>query len=351
MSKSADAFRTISEVADWLEIQAHVLRFWESKFTQVKPIKRAGGRRYYRPNDMLLLGGIKRLLHEDGLTIKGVQKILREEGMNHVASLSEPLDDLDQAGLTTDAHDTIDMAEATRESAATPPRENVVLPFDAPRPAAADQENAPGQDQSPEPVAPAPQDPAPLATPDAPPAEQTAPSAQTDAVKGTEPTVPAAEDTPKVDQAQDDPSSKEPAPEDAPAPNRAPASEPDDKAAADIEAEPQPETAPEDPEEQREELPTFLRQPMSQPDPRPSDNTPSPEATETPAPAPPKPSIVDLPPFVAEADIPAAPSALSAATLCTTLTASQVRNVAPLLARLAALRESMSSTPRPAAKD
>ncbi|MEP2578238.1 MAG: MerR family transcriptional regulator, partial [Roseibium sp.] len=97
MVKSPDAFRTISEVADWLGIQAHVLRFWESKFTQVKPIKRAGGRRYYRPADMLLLGGIKKLLHDDGLTIKGVQKILREEGMTHVSSLSAPLDELDFA--------------------------------------------------------------------------------------------------------------------------------------------------------------------------------------------------------------------------------------------------------------
>ncbi|MGB1034579.1 MAG: MerR family transcriptional regulator, partial [Primorskyibacter sp.] len=88
MAKSPDAFRTISEVADWLGIQAHVLRFWESKFTQVKPIKRAGGRRYYRPADMLLLGGIKTLLHDDGMTIKGVQKILREDGMSHVANLS-----------------------------------------------------------------------------------------------------------------------------------------------------------------------------------------------------------------------------------------------------------------------
>ena len=61
MSKSPDAFRTISEVADWLGVQAHVLRFWESRFTQVKPVKRAGGRRYYRPNDMRLLGGIKKL--------------------------------------------------------------------------------------------------------------------------------------------------------------------------------------------------------------------------------------------------------------------------------------------------
>ncbi|MDK3073104.1 MerR family transcriptional regulator [Sedimentitalea sp. JM2-8] len=93
MSKSPDAFRTISEVADWLGIQAHVLRFWESKFSQVKPVKRAGGRRYYRPGDMQLLGGIKKLLHDDGVTIKGVQKILREQGVAHVAELSQPLED------------------------------------------------------------------------------------------------------------------------------------------------------------------------------------------------------------------------------------------------------------------
>lgn len=92
MTKSADAFRTISEVADWLGVPAHVLRFWESKFTQVKPVKRAGGRRYYRPADMQLLGGIRKLLHDDGLTIKGVQKIMREEGVRHVAALSAPLD-------------------------------------------------------------------------------------------------------------------------------------------------------------------------------------------------------------------------------------------------------------------
>ncbi len=91
MAKSRDAFRTISEVADWLETPAHVLRFWESRFSQIKPVKRAGGRRYYRPNDMLLLGGIKRLLHHDGITIKGVQKILREKGIKHVADMSGPL--------------------------------------------------------------------------------------------------------------------------------------------------------------------------------------------------------------------------------------------------------------------
>jgi DNA-binding transcriptional MerR regulator len=88
MGKSADAFRTISEVADWLEVPAHVLRFWESKFTQVKPVKRAGGRRYYRRADMHLLGGIKVLLHDEGMTIKGVQKMLREQGVSHVAALS-----------------------------------------------------------------------------------------------------------------------------------------------------------------------------------------------------------------------------------------------------------------------
>lgn len=92
MPKSADAFRTISEVAEWLGVQAHVLRFWESKFTQVKPIKRAGGRRYYRPADMLLLGGIRKLLHEDGLSIKDVQGILRDLGIAHVSEMSHSLD-------------------------------------------------------------------------------------------------------------------------------------------------------------------------------------------------------------------------------------------------------------------
>ncbi len=92
MDKSRDAFRTISEVADWLGTPTHVLRFWESRFTQIKPVKRAGGRRYYRPADMELLGGIKKLLHDDGLTIRGVQKILREQGVRHVAGLSQPID-------------------------------------------------------------------------------------------------------------------------------------------------------------------------------------------------------------------------------------------------------------------
>ncbi|GAA6207641.1 hypothetical protein NBRC116601_09340 [Cognatishimia sp. WU-CL00825] len=91
MAKSKEAFRTISEVADWLETQPHVLRFWESKFTQVRPVKRAGGRRYYRPADMRLIGGIKKLLHDDGMTIKGVQKLLREQGIKEISALSRPL--------------------------------------------------------------------------------------------------------------------------------------------------------------------------------------------------------------------------------------------------------------------
>lgn len=99
MAKSREAFRTISEVAEWLGVQAHVLRFWESKFAQVKPVKRAGGRRYYRPADMLLLGGIKKLLHDDGMTIKGVQKVLREQGVSYVADHSPSLDDLTIAQL------------------------------------------------------------------------------------------------------------------------------------------------------------------------------------------------------------------------------------------------------------
>uniref|UniRef100_UPI0035C7F13D MerR family transcriptional regulator n=1 Tax=Pseudooctadecabacter sp. TaxID=1966338 RepID=UPI0035C7F13D len=91
MSKSRDAFRTISEVSEALDVPAHVLRFWESKFAQVKPVKRAGGRRYYRPADVDLLAGIKKLLHEDGMTIKGAQKLLREQGVKSVSAVGAAL--------------------------------------------------------------------------------------------------------------------------------------------------------------------------------------------------------------------------------------------------------------------
>ncbi|HEY4163441.1 MAG TPA: MerR family transcriptional regulator [Dongiaceae bacterium] len=79
--KSASAFRTISEVADDLEVPQHVLRFWETKFPQIRPMKRGGGRRYYRPEDIELLRSIRDLLYEQGYTIKGVQKLMREGGL------------------------------------------------------------------------------------------------------------------------------------------------------------------------------------------------------------------------------------------------------------------------------
>jgi len=85
--KSAEAFRTISEVASELDVPQHVLRFWESRFVQIKPVKRAGGRRYYRPEDVDLLKGIRALLYSDGFTIKGVQKVLKERGLRHVAEV------------------------------------------------------------------------------------------------------------------------------------------------------------------------------------------------------------------------------------------------------------------------
>ncbi|MEO0543717.1 MAG: MerR family transcriptional regulator [Pseudomonadota bacterium] len=87
MDKSPDAFRTISEVADELDLPQHVLRFWETRFSQIKPLKRGGGRRYYRPSDVDLLNGIRHLLYDQGYTIKGVQKILRESGIQFVAAI------------------------------------------------------------------------------------------------------------------------------------------------------------------------------------------------------------------------------------------------------------------------
>ncbi|MDX1482871.1 MAG: MerR family transcriptional regulator [Alphaproteobacteria bacterium] len=99
LAKSAAAFRTISEVANELDIPQHVLRFWESKFSQVRPLKRGGGRRYYRPEDVVLLKRIRTLLYSEGYTIKGVQKLLRE---GHVAREEEASDrrEPDASGLS-----------------------------------------------------------------------------------------------------------------------------------------------------------------------------------------------------------------------------------------------------------
>ena len=88
-AKSPNAFRTISEVAQELSLPQHVLRFWETKFTQVSPMKRAGGRRYYRPDDVALLDKIRNLLHNEGYTIKGVQKLLRQNGGKNLPEATE----------------------------------------------------------------------------------------------------------------------------------------------------------------------------------------------------------------------------------------------------------------------
>jgi len=87
MDKSPDAFRTISEVAEDLDLPQHVLRFWETRFTHIKPLKRGGGRRYYRPDDVDLLKGIRHLLYGEGYTIRGVQRILKAEGVRFVQAI------------------------------------------------------------------------------------------------------------------------------------------------------------------------------------------------------------------------------------------------------------------------
>ncbi|MCS6761778.1 MAG: MerR family transcriptional regulator [Candidatus Devosia symbiotica] len=89
MDKSPDAFRTISEAAEELDLPQHVLRFWETRFNTIKPLKRGGGRRYYRPGDVLLLRGIRHLLYDQGFTIKGVQRILKDQGSRYVIAVGE----------------------------------------------------------------------------------------------------------------------------------------------------------------------------------------------------------------------------------------------------------------------
>jgi DNA-binding transcriptional MerR regulator len=141
MDKSPDAFRTISEVAEHLDTPAHVLRFWESRFPQIRPVKRAGGRRYYRPSDVALLTGIKRLLHDEGLTIRGVQKILRDHGIKHVAGLQDDSVTVADLGLLADAPaeaadaDPFDLPEADAAEPAAAVQDKSVEKPAAPRPA------------------------------------------------------------------------------------------------------------------------------------------------------------------------------------------------------------------------
>lgn len=108
-AKSATAFRMISEVATGLNVPSHVLRFWETKFSQVRPLKRGGGRRYYRPEDIALLRNIRTLLYDDGYTIKGVQKLLREGGGK---SLFDDASASKKQSPTKQAHSAKPMAES-----------------------------------------------------------------------------------------------------------------------------------------------------------------------------------------------------------------------------------------------
>ena len=307
MGKSPDAFRTISEVADWLGVQAHVLRFWESKFSQVKPVKRAGGRRYYRPNDMLLLGGIRRLLHDDGLTIKGVQKILREEGISHVAALSQPLDDLMQSELDDTPEDIVVAHVPEPEE-----EKGVVLNFES---AAANAEET--AEVAGEPLAEAP---------------EAAPQQQDEDIAAAPepPSVPADDPAQGEEPAQEAPVAEEPA-------NERAAEEPEFHAA---EAEVEDENA--------AALPAFLRRPMAEP---PTTDNPPVEAEAAPEPPAPKPRIIDMPPITPLDQIDAGPGVLTAAMRAKTLTPEQARQIAPLLGRLTALRDSMAARRRPGSSD
>ncbi|HAD83701.1 MAG TPA: MerR family transcriptional regulator [Brevundimonas sp.] len=112
MAKSPKAFRTISEAADEVGAPQHVLRFWETKFDFVVPVKRAGGRRFYRPDDVMVLKAVRRLLHDEGLTIRGVQRLVQDQGLARLTAYADPA-----ATLEIDSGD---RAEAASEAAVTP---------------------------------------------------------------------------------------------------------------------------------------------------------------------------------------------------------------------------------------
>jgi len=273
MSKSPDAFRTISEVADWLGIQAHVLRFWESKFSQVKPVKRAGGRRYYRPSDMQLLGGIKKLLHDDGITIKGVQKILREQGVSHVSDLSQPLEDTGEhpAPKTSD--------------------ENIVLRFRAPPKTADDIEDATLLDDDTDDGDDADDAEAPTATEPAPHSDSLTPS------------------------------------ESPPAPVHEPESEPEQATPEPVSDLAHPPLAREPDQPEAPALPSFIHRPAADRA-TPASATDSP--AKTPPPAPKRARIVDAPDPPEDSDLPYLPGILARLSKLERMTPQQAARVAPL---------------------
>ncbi len=164
MEKAPDAFRTISEVADEIDVPQHVLRFWESRFTQIRPMKRGGGRRYYRPDDVDLLRGVRHLLYGEGYTIRGVQRILREQGSAFVQNVwragaepPPPQLEEDRGGQESGAKNGEDSGHESGENAlATRPEPNL---FEFAPPAVANA--APGERR--EPVMPSPANASPAA--------------------------------------------------------------------------------------------------------------------------------------------------------------------------------------------
>jgi len=137
VEKSPDAFRTISEVAQELDVPQHVLRFWESRFREIRPMKRGGGRRYYRPDDVDLLRGIRHLLYGEGYTIRGVQRLLREQGVRFVQGVWRPgaqqpghpppedaaaAEAIEQDVGTDDEEEDEEIAESPRREGPPPPR-------------------------------------------------------------------------------------------------------------------------------------------------------------------------------------------------------------------------------------
>lgn len=223
MQKSRDAFRTISEVAEWLDVPTHVLRFWESRFSQIKPVKRAGGRRYYRPSDMRVIGGVKTLLHDQGMTIRGVQKLFREEGIKHVSGFSAKLDGEDSEEAAEDQALVIDRdaIPATPAPAARSSRNATPDPIvDDELASSSDVTGA--ADSQPEPVfshnrgapAPTPEPVASLSTPEPPltPEPEHTPEPLEPAVEPPAPafdelgpTIPATPDVPRIDPEDDAP--------------------------------------------------------------------------------------------------------------------------------------------------
>ena len=123
MEKAPGAFRTISEVAQELEVPQHVLRFWESRFREIRPMKRGGGRRYYRPDDLDLLRGIRHLLYGEGYTIRGVQRLLREQGVRFVQNVWHP--DAPQPALQGEAERDVEAEMAMAADAGAPAARDV----------------------------------------------------------------------------------------------------------------------------------------------------------------------------------------------------------------------------------